>query len=209
MEIGKKLQTLRKAKGLTQEELAASLFVSRAAVSKWESGRGYPNIDSLKAIAGYFGVTVDELLNSGGPAHDKGMTVNEPPGADDLQSPCENKASAHAPGFAWLDIAAILFFVLPVFGQAAGGEVQASALISLTAAAPVMRAAYITISAVQAAYGVCLLTIRSLQTKGMLMLSMLISICALALFILGRQPYAALLSLSALIAKAFWGAKRR
>ena len=54
MEFHEKLQKLRKSKGLTQEELACALYVSRAAVSKWESGRGYPNMDSLRAISAYF-----------------------------------------------------------------------------------------------------------------------------------------------------------
>ena len=54
MELNKKLQQLRKQKNLTQEELAEALYVSRTAISKWESGRGYPNIDSLKAIAKFF-----------------------------------------------------------------------------------------------------------------------------------------------------------
>ena len=54
MEFQEKLQQLRKQKGLTQQELADQLYVSRTAVSKWESGRGYPNIDSLKAIAAFF-----------------------------------------------------------------------------------------------------------------------------------------------------------
>ena len=48
MELNEKLQELRKQKGLTQENLAEVLCVSRTAISKWESGRGYPNIDSLK-----------------------------------------------------------------------------------------------------------------------------------------------------------------
>ena len=51
MEFNEKLQELRKQRGLTQEELAEFLFVSRTAVSKWESGRGYPSIDSLKEIS--------------------------------------------------------------------------------------------------------------------------------------------------------------
>ena len=46
MEFYQRLQELRKQKGLTQEELADKLYVSRTAISKWESGRGYPNIDS-------------------------------------------------------------------------------------------------------------------------------------------------------------------
>ena len=63
MEFNEKLQELRRSRGLTQEELAEKLYVSRTAVSKWESGRGYPNIDSLQAISGFFSVTVDELLS--------------------------------------------------------------------------------------------------------------------------------------------------
>ena len=63
MEFNEKLQELRKSRGLTQEELAEKLYVSRTSVSKWELGRGYPNIDSLKAISGFFSVTVDELLS--------------------------------------------------------------------------------------------------------------------------------------------------
>jgi transcriptional regulator with XRE-family HTH domain len=47
---------------LTQEELAKELFVSRTAISKGESGRGYPNIDSLKEISRYFTVSIDELI---------------------------------------------------------------------------------------------------------------------------------------------------
>ena len=64
MEFNEKLQELRKQRGLTQEELAELLYVSRTAISKWESGRGYPNIDSLKAISKYFSVSLDELLSS-------------------------------------------------------------------------------------------------------------------------------------------------
>jgi len=63
MEFHEKLLELRKAKYLTQEDLAGFLYVSRTAISKWESGRGYPNIDSLKAISKFFGVTIDDLLS--------------------------------------------------------------------------------------------------------------------------------------------------
>lgn len=63
MEFHEKLQELRKRKGLTQEELAEALYVSRTAISKWESGRGFPNIESLKAVSKFFSVSVDELLS--------------------------------------------------------------------------------------------------------------------------------------------------
>ena len=62
MEFNEKLQKLRTDERLTQEELAEKLYVSRTAISKWESGRGYPSIDSLKVIAKYFHITIDELI---------------------------------------------------------------------------------------------------------------------------------------------------
>jgi transcriptional regulator with XRE-family HTH domain len=64
MEIGEKIKELRKQMDWTQEELAEKLFVSRTAVSKWESGKGTPNIDSLKDISTLFSVSIDELLSS-------------------------------------------------------------------------------------------------------------------------------------------------
>jgi transcriptional regulator with XRE-family HTH domain len=64
MEFHEKLQQLRKQNQLTQEQLAEQLYVSRTAVSKWESGKGYPNIESLKCISKLFSVTIDELLSS-------------------------------------------------------------------------------------------------------------------------------------------------
>ena len=53
---------MRKNRGFTKEELAQVLYVSRTAISKLESGRGYLSIDSLKEISNYFGVTIDDLL---------------------------------------------------------------------------------------------------------------------------------------------------
>lgn len=63
MEFNEKLQQLRKGKEWTQEQLAEELFVSRTAISKWESGKGYPNIDSLKGISKLFSVSIDDLLS--------------------------------------------------------------------------------------------------------------------------------------------------
>lgn len=57
-----KLQLIRKSKGMTQEDLAAALNVSRQAVAKWESGQGYPDIANLISISSMFNVTVDYLV---------------------------------------------------------------------------------------------------------------------------------------------------
>ena len=60
--IGSKIASKRREKGITQEELASFLGVSKPAVSKWESGQSYPDITLLPVIATYFNMTVDELL---------------------------------------------------------------------------------------------------------------------------------------------------
>ena len=62
MKFAYKLQELRKGKGLSQEEFAELLGVSRQSVSKWESGRGYPEIDKLIYISNYFNTSLDLLL---------------------------------------------------------------------------------------------------------------------------------------------------
>ena len=101
MEFHKKLQELRKQKGLTQEELAESLYVSRTAVSKWESGRGYPNIDSLKAISRFYAVTIDDLLSG-----EELLTLAEDDGRQKEKHVCDLALGL-------LDCAAALFLFLP------------------------------------------------------------------------------------------------
>lgn len=60
---GTMIRELREKKGLTQAEVAEKLFVSDKTVSKWENGKGYPDITLLEAIADVFGVSVAELLS--------------------------------------------------------------------------------------------------------------------------------------------------
>ena len=63
MNLGKTILELRKTKNVTQEDMAAELGITAAAVSKWENGYTLPDISMLCAIADYFQVTADELLN--------------------------------------------------------------------------------------------------------------------------------------------------
>ena len=63
MKLHEKIFNQRKLKGMSQEELAEELGVSRQAVSKWETGEALPEITKLKALADIFGVTTDFLLN--------------------------------------------------------------------------------------------------------------------------------------------------
>ena len=176
MEFHEKLQTLRKQKGLTQEELAAHLFVSRAAVSKWESGRGYPNIDSMKAIAKFYAVTIDELLSG-----EEALTIAE----DDHQ---QKQSHFRNLVFGLLDCSTAMLFFLPFFGQSEAGVVRAVSLLSLTASAPYLRSAYLI--TVLGIIGCGILTL-VLRTRCKATFSLLLSTVGVVLFIISRQPYAA------------------
>ena len=57
-----KLKELRKEKNISQEQLAKELNISRQAISKWESGKAYPDIDNLILLRKIFGVSLDELI---------------------------------------------------------------------------------------------------------------------------------------------------
>ncbi len=63
MTFGQKLKKLRNDNNLTQEQLAEMIFVTRTAISKWETDNGYPSIDSLKAISNLFSISIDELIS--------------------------------------------------------------------------------------------------------------------------------------------------
>lgn len=62
MEFNEKLQQLRTGKNLTQEQLAEQLYVSRTAISKWESGQSYPDFQRLVLLSDYYEMSLDELV---------------------------------------------------------------------------------------------------------------------------------------------------
>ena len=82
MELSEKIQKLRKEQGMTQEQFAERLFVSRTAVSKWETGRGMPNMESLQMIARVCGITLDELLRA-----EEVITIAEQENQENLNRP--------------------------------------------------------------------------------------------------------------------------
>ena len=118
MEFNEKLQQLRKQKNLTQEQLAEQLFVSRTAISKWESGKGYPNIESLKNISKFFSVSIDELLSS-----DEVLIIAETENKTNL-----NKIYSFI--FGVIDIMAVLFILLPLYGEKREGYIYSVNLLS-------------------------------------------------------------------------------
>ncbi|MBQ2022173.1 MAG: helix-turn-helix domain-containing protein [Lachnospiraceae bacterium] len=111
MEFHEKLQELRKSRGLTQEELAEALYVSRTAISKWESGRGYPSIDSLKEISKYFSVTIDDLLSG-----EALISIAERENKTNIQNLFDLL-------FGMVDMLSVLLIVLPLYPRTVDGYV--------------------------------------------------------------------------------------
>ena len=194
MELNEKLLELRKQKGLTQAELAEILFVSRTAVSKWESGRGYPNIDSLKAIAKFFGITIDELLSG-----EELLTI-----AEEDSRKKENRLRDLV--FGSLDCSTAMLFFLPFFGQKAPPVIQAVSLLSLTEAKLYLRTAYVAAVAGMAFLGILTLALQTCQNpiwmKNKHKLSWMLNAAGALLFIISSQPYAAALLFLFLAVKA-------
>lgn len=184
MEFNEKLQELRKQKGLTQEELAQSLYVSRAAISKWESGRGYPNIDSLKAIAKFFSVTIDELLSG-----EEILNIAE-------ETNKQTEMHFRDLVFGFLDFSMIIFLVLPLFRQKTDVMIYAVSLLSLTGVEAYWKIAYLAIVIGMISTGILTLILKdcsspfwnSYKNK----ISLLLNGIGVLLFTLSLHPYAAI-----------------
>ena len=183
MEFNEKLQELRKKKGLTQEELAEVLFVSRTAVSKWESGRGYPNIESLKAISVFFGITIDELLSGA-----ELLSIAE---EDNKQKESHIRDIV----FGLLDCSILTFFFLPFFGQNSEGIIESVSLLTLNGIAPYLKAIYFVTVILIAVSGILTLTMQNckktfwVNTKSKI--SLILNAIGALIFIISMQPYAA------------------
>ena len=201
MEFHETLQELRKQRGLTQEELAEALYVSRTAVSKWESGRGYPNLDSLKALAKFFSVTIDELLSG-----EEALAIAEEDHRQTNLQLCDQV-------FGLMDCSSILLLFLPLFGQKTGDMIQGVSLLSLTGIVPYLRVLYGV--AVFSLFLTGLLTLvlqpcrRGCWLQSKRILSLALHTAATLLFMVSLQPYAAALLFMALIIKGVLLIKRR
>lgn len=193
MEFNEKLQELRKQKGWTQEELAEKLFVSRTAISKWESGRGYPNIESLKAIARVFSVTVDCLLSS-----DEVLIF-----AGENQKQTERYFRDLV--FGLVDICMALLFVLPLFAKKLDGGVREASLLTLGAIPIYLKAAYLFTVIGTCIIGVLTLAMQNCSAGVWIKLktgtSLVLGAAAVLLFMISGQPYASVFAFSLLAIK--------
>lgn len=198
MEFNEKLQELRKSKGLTQEELAEKLFVSRTAISKWESGRGYPSIDSLKEIARFFSVTIDDLICS-----------------DEMISVAENEKREFADKYVSLicnvmDILPVILLFIPTFGNGSGSSETVS-LFGLRGITPWVKTVFVLIIGITILNGICGAIIANFNkpvwNRHRLVTGVVLSILSVTVFIVTRQPYAGIVCFMFLVMKGFLIAK--
>lgn len=191
MEFNEKLQKLRTDNKMTQEELAEKLYVSRTAISKWESGRGYPSIDSLKTIAKFFHITIDELIGT-----EEIVTLAEQDKKDS-----NKKYRILICGI--LDCIIVLLFLLPVFRN--GESVSSVNLLSITGISTWLKIVFIFVTALTVLNGFCTVVISNFDKpvwdRHRLVTGMALSVIGTMIFILTRQPYAGIFYLCLLVIK--------
>lgn len=192
MEFHEKLQSLRAREGLTQEELAEQLYVSRTAVSKWESGRGYPSIDSLKAIAAHFHVTVDELIGT-----EEIVTLAEQDKKDAVR-----QHTALLCGI--LDCLSVLLLTLPVFGNG-GDPVLSVSVFALTGVSLWLRIVFVALVGLTVLNGIFTALFSNMDKpvwiKHRVVTGIALSSLLTLLFLLARQPYPGCFCLCLLLIK--------
>lgn len=194
MEFNEKLQELRKKRGLTQEELASKLYVSRTAISKWESGRGYPSIESLRMISEFFSVSIDDLLSS-----NEALSIAE-------KSNRKNERQLTSLVLGLLDLSMLLILFLPLFAQRAKEAVTPSSLMSLDGVQPYIKVSYFILVILVSLFGAVTLALQGfcatlwLKLKGIISLSL--GILTVILFMITLQPYASVFAFVLLTIKA-------
>lgn len=127
MALSEKLYSLRKKSGLSQEQLAERLNVSRQAISKWEAGQSVPESDKLITISNYFNVSLDYLMKETEEDH----SVTEEPAGKSMQAGERTK---------WLlgiiiciggIVCLIMWGLLSIFNPATSNQISESSMISI------------------------------------------------------------------------------
>lgn len=127
MALSEKLYSLRKKSGLSQEQLAEQLSVSRQAISKWEAGQSVPESEKLIAISNYFNVSLDYLMKETEEDH----SVTKEPAEKTMQARDRTK---------WLlgiivciggIVCLIMWGLLSIFNPTASNQISESSMISI------------------------------------------------------------------------------
>ncbi|MBE6138045.1 MAG: helix-turn-helix transcriptional regulator [Erysipelotrichaceae bacterium] len=186
MDFHNKLRELRKNKNITQEELASKLFVTRTAVSKWESGKGYPSIETLKDIANFYEVSIDSLLSN-----DELVNYS-------INSIKREKTILLTLLYGLIDVSILLMLFIPFFGQVSEDSYISVSLANLNVSLFVIILYYSSI------ISLCLIGVISLsfflygnakESNVMIKISLIVTVFLIALFMATKQPYAGIYAL--------------
>ena len=193
MEFHEKLQELRKSRGLTQEELAESLYVSRTAISKWESGRGYPSIDSLKEISNFYSVTIDELLSG-----DKLLSIADKENKSNIRNVCNML-------FGIVDVMSFLLIILPLYPNVIEDYIYSVNLFNYSQVTTFNRVVYWCLYIVLIGMGLLKILLAEMRiekyNKLTTVFSVMVSILLVIFLALTREAYAIVVSFLLLVVK--------
>lgn len=193
MEFNEKLQGLRKNKGLTQEELAEALYVSRTAISKWESGRGYPSIDSLKDISKFFSVSIDDLLSG-----EKLLSLAEKENKSNIKNIYDLL-------FGIVDLFSLILIILPLYPNTIDGYVHSVNLLNYTQVAELNKIIYWIMFVLLVIVGILKVLLTRLNVekgnKILAEISIVISILMVLFLALAREVYAVVVAFLLLMVK--------
>lgn len=166
---------------MTQEQFAEKLYVSRTAVSKWESGKGYPSIDSLKYISKLFNISIDELLSS-----------------EEILDIAENENVYNINKFnnlvySLLDMMSVLYIFFPLYGQKIGEVFYSVSLLSCNNMENNIKIIYILALSLLTLFGLFELILNFIDNKRLRniinIISIIVQSISVLFFILSRQPY--------------------
>jgi len=182
MNIGDRIKHLRKEMNFTQQDLADKLYVSRAAISKWETGKGYPNIESLQDISSLFQISINDLLS------------NEELIQIAVESRKDNVKSFSLYGFSIFDLLGFTMMFFPLFANKVGDYYQSVSLFHHNIEnIPIIITYYLVFMIYLLLFGVeCCIGYFSLfqhKRKMLLILSCLFSVFSLFVFIITNEPY--------------------
>ncbi len=193
MTFDEKIKELRKNKNITQDELAKRLYVSRTTISKWESGKGYPSIDTLKQLSEFFDVSIDDLLSN-----DEVLDISK-------KNIEKNKKQIINLMFSLLDIFSSLLFIIPVFGLNIGDKIVSVGLFYSDYGNAEIVLDVVSLSLVTL-FGIITLPLVVLNKKNFLKYGVLISLVLSGLlvlvFLITREVYAGIIVLAVLTIKA-------
>lgn len=192
MEFKEKLISLRKNNNMTQEELAEKIYVTRTAVSKWENGRGCPNLDSLKKISELFNISINDLLSS-----EEAIYL-----AEENNKEIVKNNSLYL--FSILDIISFVIMFLPFFSKEIDGYYYSVSLFN-SSNGTTFKVIYLIIFIIFGLLGIVEIIfglIKKIKYSNLLFLvSTIYTVLSLSLFILSNEPYVGSFLLLFLISK--------